>query len=219
MTIPTDSSEFGLFALILLPGLVYQTVRSWVSGERLGLGDVALRTLQAVVVGSLLSTVYFLIASNPLSSIVAEPESSLPATAAWMLLGAFVIPAILALALHGRKTIRISRRKPWIRLSTPFRSTPTAWDHAAPRRGGVWVRIRLASGDWVGGWMGHDAYVSTFPMKRDIYISNQCHMGKDGTFERLVGHGLGLWVEVPEGAIVEWIADGSGEVGEQANVN
>lgn len=54
VSVPSDLSGLAVFVLGVLPGLVFQGVRTAIAGERLGAGQIALRTVEALVVGVVL---------------------------------------------------------------------------------------------------------------------------------------------------------------------
>lgn len=204
MSVPSDLPGLVIFVLVVFPGLVFQGVRTAVGGERLGAGQVALRTVEAIVVGVSLWLCYGLLLGPELQGVAQDPVRSPRLVSLLGLAGLVIIPAALGTAREHRH-LSLSRRRPFVTRASGFTSVPTAWDAAAPYRTG-WVRIRLATGDWVGGWIGSAGYVSTYPEARDVFIDHQWRLTKDGAFESVVENGDGIWVGVPTGSIVEWIA-------------
>jgi hypothetical protein len=80
-----------------------------------------------------------------------------------------VIPSVLAILAQIR-----FRRSRWpFRLAPVYHPTPTAWDRAAPERGYCFVRIWTDDGHWVGGWVGPQGFLSTYPEPREIFIDQE----------------------------------------------
>ena len=101
-------------------------------------------------------------------------------------------------------------------LNNAFSNIPTAWDSvASDLRGGQFVRVRLLDGTWVGGWFSTKSFMSTYPEPRDLFIEAQYVLSSRGQFRDRVEGTSGVWVNVPDGAIVEWIdqATDNGEGG------
>jgi hypothetical protein len=110
-------------------------------------------------------------------------------------------------ALHWRRlrSAGLGRWVPVARRGTGYRGTPTAWDHAAPSRGGRFVRIRIGPGRWVGGWFGNDSYVSTYPEPPDIFLESQWAVDTEGQIGERVAKTAGVWLRLRDGDIVEWV--------------
>ena len=69
------------------------------------------------------------------------------------------------------------------------------------------MRVRLADGVWVGGWFSTDSYMSTYPVAPDLFIESAWKMDADGGFVSKVPNTRGVWVAIPPGTVVEWVAD------------
>lgn len=214
MTVPSDA--FGVLVLLtlVLPGIVWVAVRTAVRGRGPNDADVAGRVLQALIISVALDAAYLLVlgpAAVRRLSAAADLTPTGVRTAAVVVLGLGVaLPALLAYLVHGKPAItRVHPAAPaWFRLplrTTAQQSIPTAWDKAAPNLGGRWVRIRLAEGKWVGGWIANGSYVSTYPEPKDIYVTDQHQVAPDGTIGDAIPDSAGFWVALKDGDIVEWL--------------
>ncbi len=213
MNIPTDANGVVVLLVLVLPGVVWTTVRTAVRGQFPQDRDVAARVLQSLVISAVLNAAYLLMFGSAAVERVksgAQGNSSHPRLAASaVLVLAVIVPATLAYLVHGRPTLRpVTTAVGTFRLplsSSGYESAPTAWDKKAPALGGHWIRIRVADRTWVGGWYGDESYVSTYPEPRDIYIEDQHHVGEDGMIGAAVDGSAGVWLALKDGDIVEWI--------------
>lgn len=220
MEIPATPFHVGVFLVMVLPGIVYSAVRTPLTGQRGHDRDIADRILQALFVSTLLDVTYLsayvLIHGDQATVMLADPRTRvlehLREVALGLLVLGIFVPAGLAFLIHGSLTWKpVSRRRGlrWLKLPngqrSTFQSTPTAWDKVAPNRGGRWVRVRMGEATWVGGWIGGNSYVSTYPEPHDLFIEDQHHINALGEFGERVENSAGVWISLPEGAIVEWI--------------
>lgn len=214
MTLP--ESMFGVVALVALviPGVVFAGVRSWLRGFKWSDQTASTRILDALLVSVVLDAVYLWLFGKLLVPFLANPRPELaahPAQAGFLatLLGV-IIPAALALGWHADVAWRPLRWHWWpswirFRRRTAHESTPTAWDKAAPRKTDVWVKVLLPSGERVAGWVSGESFVSTYPHSRDIYIQEQFAVDESGTIGERLENTAGVWLSIPDGAIVEWL--------------
>lgn len=213
MNLPANAYGVGVLLVLVLPGVVWMTVRTAVRGRVPHDRDIAARVLQALVVSAILDTVYVLAFGSALVDGVKDagrgqtPHPRLAAAA--LLFLAVALPAALAYVFRGRPTwTSVPTRLGDVRLpltSSGYDSAPTAWDKKAPGLGGHWIRIRIADQTWIGGWYGNDSYISTYPEPRDIFIEDQHHVAADGTIGSRVDGSAGVWLAVKDGDVVEWI--------------
>lgn len=216
MSIPATTTQLIALLVFVLPGIVYAAVRGSLRG--LGTHDrsVGTRVLHAIVVGAVLNAVYLLALGNwpvPLSGTVEDVVRTPRTLALLVLLLGVVVPATVAYFLHGAALWRRPKRTMpkllrWLRipqLRRNFEPTPTAWDKYAPNRGGCWMRVRIADGQWVGGWFASNSFVSTYPEPRDVFIEEQHHVDEFGEIGEIVPNSAGVWLALKEGDIVEWI--------------
>lgn len=86
-------------------------------------------------------------------------------------------------------------------------SAPSSWDHLFVGRGPAYVRLRLRSGGWVGGFWGThvgrgiDAHAALYPEARDLYLPQVAGVDDQGKFV-LDEHGDILLYD--EGVLVRW---------------
>lgn len=213
MTIP--SNLFGIFYLVflVLPGVVWIGVRSRLRGYLAKDNEVASRILQALGVSAVLDGLY-LIAFGPwlielaMQSFNGSQLTTLNLrwTATLALLLFVAVPAALSYLVYAEW------RKPnvgpqiWLPFPGPYRSTPTAWDRVMTSKVDQYVRIRIESGRWVGGWYNGDAYFSTYPEPRDLFIARQYEVDAEGKFVKPVEDSAGFWIRIQDHYVVEWLS-------------
>jgi len=214
---------FGVVALVVLviPGIVFAGVRSWLRGYKWSDQTAATRVLDAILVSVILDALYFWLFGSALLPFLTDPKRELRAHPSWLgflaVVFGVVIPGAIALGWHADVTWWKPRWGWWPKWvsfpqrRTAFESTPTAWDKIAPRHTDVWVKVRLPSGERVAGWMSGESFVSTYPQPRDIYIQEQFEIGSDGAMGEKVPNSGGVWLSIPDGSIVEWILEPESE--------
>ncbi|GHE83375.1 hypothetical protein GCM10017786_13070 [Amycolatopsis deserti] len=221
-TVANTSYQLLTIVALLLPGVVFGSTLQRLRGPTPEDKDASTKILRAIAVGAGFDVIYALIlgplivdlakptpgsANGILSAFARSPRE----VAFWTLILAGVIPALAAYVVHLQATIRENpqKKKSWARLWAAFQNTyrtvPTSWDYIAGVRGGCFVRIRLADGEYIGGWVGAESYVSGYPESRDIFISSQWAVNKDGVFLHKIEDTLGFYLAIPDGAVVEWV--------------
>lgn len=219
MVVP--DSVLGVVALVALvvPGVLYASVRVWAGGFRWTDHSVSARLFEAVLVSIALDAAYLVVAGDELMRFAADPRAALvrepAAVGRCILVLGVLVPAALGTALHVRlrwwrppwQVLRV-RGLRWVRVpagrSTAYESVPTAWDKVAARRVDTWVSVELPDGRRVGGWFSTDSFVSTSSRSRDIYIEEQFTVREDGTLGERVENTAGVWVSLPDNSLVEW---------------
>jgi hypothetical protein len=58
-------------------------------------------------------------------------------------------------------------------LRARYEPVPTGWDALFKDLGSCYVRMRLKSGLWVGGWWGGGSHASSYPQEADMYLERQ----------------------------------------------
>lgn len=215
---PFPTTAFGIATLIvlLLPGLVFGLVRRKLRGFQYDDLTFDARVAQAVVVSVLLDSVYLIVASQWLGTLVRFVDGEVwiqrPfGLAITLLVGAFVVPAGLAALIWSPYRIRRITKSQDHRFplklerTVYYDSVPTAWDVGATSPAHRMVRVRMDDGTWAGVFFGPGSYVSTYPEPRDIYISHQYHMKPDGSFGGAVEGGAGMWLRVGDNNVVEFL--------------
>ncbi|AZZ56611.1 hypothetical protein C5E08_12380 [Rathayibacter iranicus] len=215
-------SVLGVVALVALvvPGVLYASVRVWAGGFRWTDHTVSARLFEAVLVSIALDAAYLVVAGPELMRVASDPRAALlrePAEVGrWILVLGVLVPVALGCALHvrlrwWRPPLRVLRVRGlrWVRVpvgrTTAYESVPTAWDKVAPRMRDTWVRVQLPDGRRVGGWISVASFASTYPRSRDIYIQEQFEVLPDGTFGAKIDGTRGVWLSVPDHSVVEWI--------------
>lgn len=218
MPIPQSAFAVLVVVVLLLPGLVYGLVRVTIRGFRADDQKMDSRIAQAMLVSISLDAVYLVVLGGKFSNLVEVNDKGAvtlfdPAGVGWTVLVLGIgVPALLALLLNVRPRVNTNGKgKIRLRFGWLYRSTPTAWDAAFLRNSEHGVRIRMPSGQYVGGWFGSGSYISTYPEPHDIYISDQFEFGKNGEIMGYATDTRGIWVQVPEGAVVEFIAPSQAE--------
>jgi hypothetical protein len=210
-----------ILVAVILPGVVFGTVLQRLRGPTPEDKDVGTRVLRAVAVGVGLDTIYVLVGGLTLTHLFQSETSAHtrsivfvlhPREAAlWALLLIGVIPTLLAFVVHAQAVFRdapdgLTRGQRLRRVAhNTYRTTPTAWDYIARKRGGCFVRVRLTDGEYVGGWAGADTYVSGYPEPRDLFIASQWALDPQGRFLHKIDGTLGFYVAIGDGVLVEWV--------------
>lgn len=220
MVVPDSAIGVAILLALVVPGVLYAAVRLWLRGFRWTDQNVSTRVFDAVLVSVVLDAVYLVVLGDDLVAFASAPRASFerePRLVGGYLLGLGVlIPSAAAFVLHFRpRWWRPDWRwlaRPqfrWIRLpvgrATAYESIPTAWDKVAQTMVDTWVKVQLPDGRRVGGWMSVKSFVSTYPQSRDIFVEVQFEVLADGTFGGRIEGSRGVWVSVPEGAVVEWL--------------
>jgi hypothetical protein len=112
--------------------------------------------------------------------------------AAWLLALAYVAVPTLAGSFVGS---RVQRGVWWSRYLTGPQPAPRAWDYLFHQQVDGWIRLRLKSGEWIGGALadanGRRSYAASFPEPPDLYLAAAVRVDPD----------TGEFVETPDGEI------------------
>jgi hypothetical protein len=135
----------------------------------------------------------------------ARDGDPLPWTA-WLLALAYVLVPIVTGAYVGA---RVQRGASWTALLTGPQPAPRAWDYLFHHRSDGWIRLRLKSGEWIGGAFadanGRRSYAASYPEPPDLYLAagvrvdpetGEFVVNDDGDIELLSGGLLVSWEEV-----------------------
>jgi hypothetical protein len=108
--------------------------------------------------------------------------------AAFALLLLIVIPSAAA---WGMSLVEQRRKQ------SRFHPVPTAWDWTFNNRTSCFVRVRLKSGVWVGGWYGTvGSCASAFPSMADLFLEASYEINADGSFGPRVIGSRGLYIRM-----------------------
>ncbi|WP_311243995.1 DUF6338 family protein [Microbacterium sp. WCS2018Hpa-23] len=220
MSLPTDGLGVLFYLALIVPGVIFISVRAQFRGFRDVDRSVGARILLAFVVSAVFDAVYVSLI-GPLVAARMMTGNGLTAgdvgAAGWLfVLLAIVLPAITSWVVYGGGRLlrplheAASRFRAKI-TDSRYESTPTAWDLVTTTTDAGWVRVRLAEGVWVGGRFGDSSYFSTYPEPRDLYIQEQYVMSEDGEFGEPLHLSGGVWVAVRDDYLVEWVHDPADE--------
>lgn len=242
MNVPESLPQIIAFVLMLVPGLTWAVVKTWLVGIRDPDYGPGARVLSALFVSAV-----FLVFYSAVALVVFVQDYSLEVARgvldiayktwpSWQIaLTAFgllvVVPGVTSYFVNRRRVKYTALLKDWKgnpklddegnqKTKTKKRginrpnSIPTAWDMAAYEKiEERWVRVRLAEKLYAGGYFGQGSYASTYPHGRDLFIQEQWQMATDGRFLAPVKNSLGVWVAVSDDAVVEWLASDPTEEG------
>lgn len=209
-SVPGDGFQLILLLLLVLPGTVYQFVRARLRGPAPDDASALNRVLRALGMSALLSLLYTVTVGPPLWRLAVEASAAarqgeVPALrgfALWALVLLFIVPAGVALADHLR---RIHVTTPGLLKLTYDPSYPGAWDFAFLNRGDCYVRLLTLDGRWIGGWMGDDCWVSSYPEPRELFIAQAHAMSEDGSFGPVVPGSIGMYVRCDDIRLIEFL--------------
>lgn len=218
MVLPTSlPGVFALFALFV-PGLVWASVRTLLQGYKTPDRVAGERLAQAVFVSALLDPFYLLVFGWWLAPIVSS-GTRLLTDRPWeaglvVLVFGVAIPAAVAYVAYAEALILESARKllngrgpKWLtkfRPATGLSSVPTAWDWAARRKGGNWIRVLTQQGKWIGGWFADESFFSTFPEPRDLFLAEPWALDAEGVLQHPVPESAGIWLSLEGAQLDEW---------------
>lgn len=221
-SVPGDGFQLVMLLLFVLPGSVYQFVRSRLRGPHADDSSTANRVLRALAVSAGLVTMYAVVVGPRLLGLIAEVQNAGPdearlqvrPLAAWAFVLLFVVPAALAAAVYLLS--RVPKPALLRRTRLTYDPTPRAWDFAFNDIDPTYVRILTADGRYLGGWYGNDSYVSSYPEPREIFLETANLMERDGSFGDEVVGSAGLYVRCDDVVLVEFVdppADRAGQEG------
>ncbi|MGW6567797.1 DUF6338 family protein [Streptomyces sp. NPDC054975] len=194
--------QLTILLVLVLPGVVYQAVREHLRGALAAEQEPQNRLVRAIAAGALLDALYAVAAGpwlvrllagqgkGPVAGVLAHPREAGLAALALVVM----VPAGIAWA-----EARLDRR----RRRARYEPTPTAWDALFRDRGSCFVRARLKSGLWVGGWLGSRSAVSAYPQPGDVYLQAQYRMGADGRFLGRVPDTGGVYLRAADIDVLE----------------
>ncbi len=227
-TVPGTGFQLVMLLLFVLPGSVYQFVRSRLRGPHPDDSSAMNRVLRALAVSAGLVTIYAIAAGGTVLELIADVQqgdaasarASVRPLAVWAFALLFVVPAALAVLAYVLTRLP---RPGWL---SPFRltydPTPRAWDFAFNDIDPKYVRILTADGRYLGGWYGKDSFVSSYPEPREIFLESANLMQSDGSFGPEVDGSAGLYVRCEDVSLIEFIdptSTGSGELSGGAHAN
>lgn len=190
--------------LAILPGAAYVFAYERQAGAfGVGLPDRFVRFLAA-------SAVMHALLSAGTYALYREAVLSGDLSAGRVPLWAVEVAAVAYLALPTVAGTAVGRGKkngrPWASLLVGPSPEPRAWDYLWSGRPVGFVRARLKSGGWIGGYFashdGRESYAAGYPEPGDLYIARRAEMDPEtGDF---VTDEDGDAVLLPTGLLVRW---------------
>jgi hypothetical protein len=89
-----------------------------------------------------------------------------------------IAPPSLALLIVRLR--RSDRFRKVVRRLSPIHPAPTAWDFAFSTGGPFFVRVRLSSGERLGGFFGERSFATGYPEPPDLFLEEAWHLTEDG---------------------------------------
>lgn len=212
MPIPTSAFSLAAYLALVVPGVVFVAVRvrlrGWVKADT----HVGSRLLLAFVVSVVFDSFYVALFGPYVAARLELREAPLPLelfgwALAYLGLG-LGIPALSAWLIYlptgtaQRLFTHLSDKTG----TNQFHSVPTAWDLGATTTKANWIRVRLAPGDYIGGYFSTASYFSTYPEARDLFIEEQWTLSEEGKFLEQVPGAAGTWLAIRDEYIVEWVS-------------
>ncbi len=206
--IPSTGVGLLIAVLFVVPGSVYQFVRSRLRGPAPDDASATNRVLRALAVSAVLVTIYAATAGPHLVTLARDSRRAPTIDdqflahgrelALWALGLLFLVPAALAALDYARL------RAGWT-FQLTYDPTPRAWDYAFRDINPTYVRMLTTEGSWLGGWYGPNSFVSSYPEPREIYIEVAHLMNEDGSFGAEQPGSGGLYVRCDDIRAVEFI--------------
>jgi hypothetical protein len=202
---PSTLGQIILLTIFVLPGVIYQFARERFRPPGRGELDIGERVLRAIAMSVLLDGIYLVIAGPEILGLIKTankgwfaPALQNPRSTA---IAAMVLFAIVPFALAWTVRYVLDRNS-----SANFRPIPTAWDAAFRNRPSCFIRARLKSGEWVGGWYGKSrSHAAAYPQPADLFLEFAFEMGKDGSFGPRVEQSSGLYLRADDIEVIEFI--------------
>ncbi|WP_052915670.1 DUF6338 family protein [Mycobacterium haemophilum] len=194
--------------VIVIPGFVYQTVRSRFQGPTPDDGDLGVRVLRALATSGLFALAYLIALGPILTNAISHPQSYLSRTrytALLLFVLVFLLPAAAAAGLYAHRAHRLYPQVPWTQLFRIYNPTPTAWDFAVNRGGPGYVRVLTNDGSWVGGYAGENSFYTNFPQPREAFVETAWRLSEEGEFVEKIRGSTGLWIRCDDARIVEFL--------------
>jgi len=179
---------------------------------------VGARVLEAIVASAIFDSVYAAILHTQVAVALLDLRGyvagNVVPVVVVFLLGGVVIPYAAAWVIYGQVPLLAGVSERWNRSVRPkltrsqqTSDTATAWDYGNKSVIEGWVRVRIAEGVWVGGVFDENSRFSTYPESRDLFVTRQWKMDRDGEFVAEVVGTQGVWLAVKDDYVVEWLLD------------
>lgn len=208
---PASWQQVLIIVAALLPGVVFQSIRTYLRGGSPREPGVFTQVSSAIFATLVFAVIYVILSSGAVISLISPTGlEKYPRTAAILITALVVaIPAVAACLFHLMDN--------WIRLRSMKRalqdffradSHATAWDRMISRHFSEgYVRITTKDGSYLGGRLGSSSYASQSPYPRDLYLHNLWEIDEHGCFIKRVeqdqSNCLGVWVDCSSAQSVE----------------
>jgi hypothetical protein len=205
--LPGTVPQLLILVAFVLPGVVYQSVRSRLRGPTPDELDATTKVLRATAASTLLALIYGIFLGPAVrdalrgSGWLYDHPRSVAVLGLFLL---FVIPVLVAVV--EQLWVRWKAGLPWGEHLMQYNPTPSAWDFAFRDLAPCFLRVLTDDGRWVGGWFDATSFASSFPQPREIFIAAEWIMGEDGEFQSEVDGSLGVYVRCDDIRAVEFIA-------------
>ncbi len=220
MSVPSSVPQLIILVAFILPGIVYQSVRSRLRGPAPDELNATSKVLRATAVSTALVLFYGLLIGPELVDL-ARGKGWLVHHSRWTALIGLVLLLVIpaALALGEQWWTLWEGRPAKLTLSglTTYDPTPAAWDFAFRDREECFVRVLTNEGRWIGGWFDPDSFASSFPEPRELYIAQQWKMGEDGSFIDEVTNSRGIYIRCDDARVVEFIGSVTANANSEIN--
>lgn len=209
--------------LIVVPGFVYQGMRSQLRGPRPEDRELGVRIVRALAMSGFLALVYVGVLGTWLTDTVTQPDFGLkkdhlyhPQSTAWVLIGLiFVVPIVAAFLADVASTFLLFERTTQqlykvLRIAdkmSRYDPTPTAWDYASTELHGGFVRVLTKDQTWVGGYLGEKSYLSGYPESRELFLQQAWLLNDDGSFIEAVKGSKGVWIRCDDAQLVQFLEE------------
>lgn len=194
--------------VLVIPGFVYQGVRTRFRGPTPDDRELGVRVLRALAVSALLTLVYTIVLGPMLKDRVLHPQNSLEnirGAAVLVLMLVFIIPTGVAIGLHVRAISKLYPELPLREKFEVYDPTPTAWDFASSRVSPGYVRVLTKDGIWVGGYAGSQSFFTSYPETREIFVEQAWVLSDEGEFEAVMDGTAGQWIRCDDASIVQFL--------------
>lgn len=193
---------------MVIPGFVYQGVRTQFRGPTPDDRELGARVLRALAMSALLALIYAVVLGPFIKDWVLNPQKpveNIRGAALLVLTLVFVIPAVAAIGLHVRAMGKLYPELPLRQKFQVYDPTPTAWDYASSRIGPGYVRVLTKDGIWVGGYAGPQSFFTSYPESREIYVEQAWSLDDDGEFQAPIEGSAGQWIRCDDVSIVQFL--------------
>ncbi|EME19362.1 DUF6338 family protein [Rhodococcus qingshengii] len=194
--------------LAVVPGFVYQGARAHFRGPTPDEREISVRVLRALALSGIFVLSYVMVLGSSLTSKLSDPVKYLENprwTAFWALVMVFVIPFLVAMAVHVVKSAIQLPDFPWTKFFRIYNTIPTAWDFANDRLAPGFVRVLTKEGLWVGGYAGVQSFLTSYPETREIFVEEAWELDNDGAFLTVDDASAGMWIRCDDAQLVQFL--------------